>query len=161
MRNVMRHPFTKLSVAAAVAAAVIAPAQLAAANPSPTVISARTVTLIVRGGSATFINVRQRKSVAAGDEFIGTQPTYLPGQPDRIVGRSYVVITLLTKQATRDEVTLVLRHGQLDLSGVEAGNPFALAVTGGTGRFYGARGEAMIRTGGKDNRGTITIHLLS
>jgi hypothetical protein len=155
--------------AAAVAVAVVlATAGMAAATPalpaasrSQPDTSSQTITLHVRGGSATFVNVRQKKAYARGDEFIGEQPAYYPTSPKQVAGHLYVVITLISASSTRDEATLTLRHGQLDLAGIEAANPFTLAVTGGTGQFAGARGEATIKTGnGKDNPGTVTVRLL-
>lgn len=72
-----------------------------------------------------------------------------------------MVITLISASATRDEATLTLHQGQIALAGIEAANPFTLAITGGTGRFAGACGEATIKTEtGKDNPGTVTIRLL-
>jgi hypothetical protein len=155
--------------AAVAAAAVLATAGLAAASPSlpatgpaqPAAAAWQTITLHVRGGSATFVNVRQQKGYARGDEFIGGQPAYYPARPNQAAGHLYVVITLISASATRDEATLTLRQGQLDLAGIEAASPFTLAITGGTGEFAGARGQATIKTGsGKDNPGTVTIRLL-
>jgi hypothetical protein len=153
--------------AAAAAAAVLATAGLAAASPSRPAASpsqpdtsSQTITLHVRGGSATFVNVRQKKGYARGDEFIGQQPAYYPASPKQVAGHLYVIITLISASATRDEATLTLRQGQIDLAGIETANPFTLAVTGGTGQFAGARGEATIKTeNGKDNPGIVTARL--
>jgi opacity protein-like surface antigen len=151
-----------LVAATVLAAAGISTAGVAAASPAqPVSATARTITLHVRGGTATFVNVRHEKGYARGDEFIGVQPAYYPARPGRVAGHLYVVITLISASATRDDATLTLRHGQIDLAGIESANPFTLAVSGGTGAFAGARGEATIKTGnGKDNPGTVFIRLL-
>lgn len=155
----LRKVTTTIAMAAAT---VIATASIATASAShPDITSPQTIKLQARGGSVTFVNIRHKKGFAEGDEFIGTQPAYLPAHPKQVAGHTYVIITLLSTSATRDQATLVLRHGQIDLSGIEASNPFTLAVTGGTGTFANARGQATIKTGtGKGNPATITIHLL-
>jgi opacity protein-like surface antigen len=154
--------------AAVAAAAAVATAGLAAASPALPAASRsqpgtswQTITLRVRGGSATFVNIRHKKGYARGDEFIGEQPAYYPASPRQVAGHLYVIIALLSATATRDEATLTLRHGQIDLAGIEAANPFTLAVTGGTGQFAGARGEATMKTeNGTGNPGILTVRLL-
>jgi len=70
-------------------------------------------------------------------------------------------VTLVGGQATQDHATLALRGGEVDAAGIQASNPFQLAVTGGTGRFQNARGQATVRLlPGKGNRAQITLSLL-
>jgi hypothetical protein len=57
--------------------------------------------------------------------------------------------------------TWALNGGQVDAAGIQATNPFQLAVTGGTGRFQNARGQATIKLlPGKGNRARVTLSLL-
>ena len=69
--------------------------------------------------------------------------------------------TLVGGRATQDHATLVFKQGQVDAAGIQASNPFRLAVTGGTGRFQNARGQATVHLlPGKGNRSQITLSLL-
>ena len=62
---------------------------------------------------------------------------------------------------SHDEVTLALRQGEIELAGVSKGNPFTLAVTGGTGSYQNARGQATVKIArGKSNPASITLNLL-
>jgi hypothetical protein len=150
------------SIAAAAAVAVVATAGIAMASASrPAITSPETITLHLHGGSVTFINIRHKKRFATGDEFIGAQPAYLPARPKQAAGHAYVIITLITKSKDRVQATLDLRQGQIDLAGIEGSDPFNLAVTGGTGAFANARGQATINSGkGNSNPATITLSLL-
>jgi hypothetical protein len=72
-----------------------------------------------------------------------------------------VTVTFVGRNVTQDHATLVLRQGEIDAAGIQASNPFKLAVTGGTGLFANARGQATVRLGtGKGNPATITLSLL-
>ena len=74
---------------------------------------------------------------------------------------SHIAIGSRGIPATQDHATLVLKGGQVDAAGIQASNPFQLAVTGGTGRFQNARGQATVRLWpGKGNRAQITLSLL-
>ena len=54
-----------------------------------------------------------------------------------------------------------VKQGEVDAAGIQASNPFQLAVTGGTGRFQNARGQATIKLlPGKGNRARVTLSLL-
>lgn len=73
-----------------------------------------------------------------------------------------MTVTLLGgKNLSQDHATLILRQGEIDLAGIQASNPFKLAITGGTGLFANARGQATVKLGnGKGNPATITLSLL-
>jgi hypothetical protein len=79
-------------------------------------------------------------------------------------GESYTVTRLGSGSA--DEVvsaTDVLAYGQIDLAGLVTSTPhgpgtFHLAVTGGTGRYTGARGYATVAPGSAPK---VTIHITS
>jgi hypothetical protein len=58
-------------------------------------------------------------------------------------------------------VTLVLKHGDIELAGVTTGDPSAIAVTGGTGIYQNARGQAIVKTRpGKGSPASVTLTLL-
>jgi hypothetical protein len=162
MLNVRNHLRKSASIAAATAVTVVATAGIAMASASgPAITSPETIKLHLHGGSVTFINIRHKKGFLTGDEFIGAQPATSPAHPAQVIGHAYVTITLITKSTDRVQATLVLRQGQIDLSGIDVSDPFELAVTGGTGAFANARGEATIDSGnGKSNPATITLSLL-
>jgi len=65
-----------------------------------------------------------------------------------------VTVTLVGgPNVTQDRATLVFKQGEVDVAGIQASNPFQLVVTGGTGRFQNARGQATVQTlPGKGNR---------
>lgn len=70
-----------------------------------------------------------------------SQPIFSAAHPAQQVGHGWVTVTLVGGQVTQDHATLVLNGGQVDAVGIQASNPFQLAVTGGTGRFQNARGQ--------------------
>jgi uncharacterized protein (AIM24 family) len=151
------------AIAAAAAAVVAATAGIAAASVSaPRITSPTKIVLQARGGSATFVNVAHKRGPAIGDEIILNQPVFNPAHPTVAVGHGYVTVTLLGgKNLSQDHATLVLRQGEIDAAGVQGSNPFKLAITGGTGLFANARGQATIKLGtGKGNPATITLSLL-
>jgi uncharacterized protein (AIM24 family) len=151
------------TITAAAAAVVLATAGIAVAGVSaPRITSPTTIVLLAHGGSATFVNVAHRKGPAIGDEVILKQPVFNPAHPSVVVGHGFVTVTLLGgRNLSQDHATLVLRQGEIDAAGVQGSNPFRLAVTGGTGLFANARGQATVKLGkGKGNPATITLSLL-
>ena len=158
-----KHRFGKgAAAAAAAAAAVAATAGIAAASVSaPSITSPTTIVLLAHGGSATFLNVAHKKGPAIGDEIILNQPVFNPAHPAVVVGHGFVTVTFLGKNLSQDHATLVLRQGEIDAAGVQGSNPFKLAITGGTGLYANARGQATVKLGkGKGNPATITLSLL-
>jgi hypothetical protein len=151
------------TITAAAAAAVMATAGIAAASvAAPSITSPTTIVLLAHGGSATFVNVAHKRGPAIGDEIILKQPVFSPAHPKVVVGHGYVIVTLLGgRNLSQDHATLVLRQGEIDAAGVQGSNPFKLAITGGTGRYSNARGQATVKLGkGKGNPATITLSLL-
>jgi hypothetical protein len=150
------------TVAAASAAVIIAGAGIAVASASgPDITTAITMRLELRGGTSTFVNVRHQHRPGVGDEFILSQPVFSAANPAQQVGHGWVVVTLVGGRVTQDHATLVFKQGQVDVAGIQASNPFQLAVTGGTGRFQNARGQATVKTlPGKGNRTRVTLSLL-
>lgn len=151
------------AMAAAAAAVVMATAGIAAASGSaPSITSPTKIVLHAQGGSATFVNVAHKRGPAIGDEVILKQPVFNPAHPKVVVGHGYVIVTLLGgRNLSQDHATLVLRQGEIDAAGIQGSNPFKLAITGGTGLFANARGQAAVKLGkGKGNPATITLSLL-
>lgn len=101
-----------------------------------------------------------------GDELILVQPVYAAAHPKQVIGRPYITGTFVTKTISppagiREHVTLVLRRSNVERAGVSTGNPFTMAVTGGTGSYQNARGQATVTTGpGAGNPATVTLALL-
>jgi hypothetical protein len=159
----IKNRFGKGAVAAAAAAAVVvAGAGIAVASASgPDITTATTIRLEARGGTATFVNVRHLSHPAVGDEVILAQPIFRAADPDQMVGHGFVTVILVGRNSTQDHATLLLSQGEIDAAGVQASNPFQLAITGGTGRFQNARGQADVRLlSGPGNKALITLHLL-
>ena len=150
------------TITAAAAAAVMATAGIAAASvAAPSITSPTTIVLLAHGGSATFVNVAHKTGPAIGDEVILKQPVFSPAHPTVVVGHGFVTVTFVGKNISQDHETLVLRQGEIDVAGIQASNPFKLAVTGGTGQYANARGQATVKLGtGKGNPATITLSLL-
>jgi len=149
--------------AAASAAVVLTGAGIAVASASGTAITtATTIRLEARGGTSTFVNVRHLSHPAVGDEVILAQPLFSAARPGELAGHGFVTVILVGRNSTQDHATLVLRQGQIDAAGVQgSSNTFQLAVTGGTGRFQNARGQADVKLlPGPGNKALITLHLL-
>jgi hypothetical protein len=149
--------------AAASAAVVLTGAGIAVASVSGTAITtATTIRLEARGGTSTFVNVRHMSHPAVGDEVILAQPLFSAAHPSQLAGHGFVTVILVGRNSTQDHATLVLRQGQIDAAGVQgSSNTFQLAVTGGTGRFQNARGQAEVKLlPGPGNKALITLHLL-
>jgi len=150
------------TIAAASAAVIIAGTGIAVASASgPDITTATTIRLDIHGGSSTFVNVRHQPKPGVGDEIIVSQPVFSAAHPAQRVGHGWVTVIFVGGDVTQDHATLVFKQGQVDLAGIQASNPFHLAVTGGTGRFQNARGQATVRLlPGKGNRARVTLSLL-
>jgi len=154
-----------LSIAAATATAFSITAA-GASTAAPRHSSATTLKLLVHGGSLTPVNVTGAKAFPrTGDELILVEPVYATARPKRVIGHAYITATFVTPVISppaglRDEVTLVLQRGAIELAGVTTANPSTLAVTGGTGIYRDARGQASVTTRrGKGNPASITLRL--
>jgi hypothetical protein len=151
------------TIAAASAAVITAGTGIAVASASgPDITTATTIRLEARGGTSTFVNIRHRSHPAVGDEFILAQPVFSAARPGELAGHGYVTVIIVGRNAAQVHATLVLRQGGIDVAGIEgSGNTFQLAVTGGTGRFQNARGQADVKLlPGPGNKALITLHLL-
>jgi hypothetical protein len=91
-----------------------------------------------------------------GDEFVFSERLFITGEE---VGESGGVCTVTKASPPYDVltvqcvITLSLERGQitlqglLEVQGVDDPGPFTVAITGGTGKYRGAGGEAVIRQG--------------
>ena len=159
----IRRRYGKGAIVAVASAAVVASAAgIAAASASvPHVTTGTTLRLQARGGTSTFVNVRHLHHPAVGDEVILAQPIFSAAHPSQLVGHGWVTVLLVGASVSQDHATLVLKAGQIDAAGIQASNPFRLAVTGGTGRFQNARGQATVKLlPGPGNKALITVSLL-
>jgi hypothetical protein len=162
MLHLKGHVSRGATVAVACAAVIVVGSGIAVASaPGSNITRATSIQLIARGGTATFINVRHQPRPAVGDEVILSQPVFSAAHPAQQVGHGWVTVILVGGQVSQDHATLVLKQGQVDAAGIQASNPFQLAVTGGTGRFQNARGQATVHLlPGKGNKAQITLSLL-
>jgi hypothetical protein len=89
------------------------------------------------------------------------QPVFSAAHPSQLAGHGFVTVILVGNNSEQDHATLVLKQGEVDAAGVQASSTFQLAVTGGTGRFQNARGQADVKLlPGPSNKALITLHLL-
>jgi hypothetical protein len=110
------------------AASVIGATTAAASIASPQASTSVTLRLLVHGGSLTIVNVAGAKAFpSTGDELILVQPVYAAAQPRKVIGHAYITGTFATKTIAppagiRDEATLVLKAGDIELAGVSTGD---------------------------------------
>lgn len=156
-----RYPIVTCAVALAAAAAVVVPGS-AAQSQTP---DALTVQFRHSEAKVSFVDVapkmtRRRPSESPGDLAVGSARLRSPSGD--ILGRSHqsFMVTGGRGEATTEQVhaTFVLRDGQITLQGVaDNSKPDALvvAITGGTGRYDGARGSAIV----SESRTAVTFEL--
>jgi hypothetical protein len=107
------------------------------------------------GGEQTFVDERPRGE-SPGDGLVATGVPLRHDEGGRRAGRMDVLGVLLTETSEQLTLEIGLPRGSLHAEGVvRAGDP-RLAVTGGTGRFAGARGVARL----DERTRRLTIRLL-
>jgi len=123
----------------------------------------RTVTVYLRGGTGTALNLSGKPGGGIGDLTILNQPAYAGPSGGKRIGSGVVTIIALSKTQAQLHADLILPGGTIDAEGVEQqSNPFALAVTGGTGTYQGTRGEVSVKLlpgSAQANPAALTIHL--
>lgn len=122
-----------------VATVLAATAQVASSS------SSRTIRLDLPGTKSTYVDLN-RKSYSPGDYFMSTG-RLLDASTHKQVGRLGGVWTILSRAADNATFDLGLAGGTILVSGhiVHAAPKSVLAVTGGTGRYNGARGTVRFR----------------
>jgi hypothetical protein len=151
---------SRLKITAALAAAVAATGA-AAVSPSwshSDAASSRTLTLVGRSTGEAFLD-HGSAGPTVGDEFVTAQRLLRRG---RRVGRAGGSCQIVAPAAGRDRftfhctVTLRLLAGQIAIRGLatfgeQGPQPMRIAITGGTGSYRQARGQATVeeRTGGE------------
>ena len=146
-----RYPIAISAVALAATAAVFVPGSAAQGGaPESLTVQFRhseaRVSLVDIGPRMT----RRRPSESPGDLAVGS--ARLRDAAGGIVGRMHqsFMVTGGRGEATTEQVnaTMLLRDGQITLQGVadnsKPDSPLVVAITGGTGRYDGARGSAHI-----------------
>lgn len=146
-----KHAIAISATALAAAGAMLVPGTFARSDAPDTLTlhfrhSEAKVSLVDIGPKMT----RRRPSESPGDLAVGT--ARLRSTSGRIVGRSHqsFMVTGGRGEATTEQVnaTFVLRDGQITLQGVsdnsKPDSPLVVAITGGTGRYNGARGSAHV-----------------
>ena len=91
-----------------------------------------------------------------------SQPCYDAAHHTQLLGHGYVISTFESSNAATGHAAVALNGGGIVLDGLESHTgPFTLAVTGGTGSYEGARGQAIVTPQpGKGNQALVTISLL-
>ena len=116
----------------------------------------------------TFVDVDQsgRFEPTIGDQFISTDGLYAWAGTRRgeRVGRVHVIGTIISPTMASISATAVLRGGSVQVEGLQlfSSRVITLAVTGGTGRFAGARGTVTVRQIGGENstRSSVVLRLI-
>lgn len=153
-----------LAASAAIAAVAGTWAGVASASSAPArhAAAGQTISLYCHGGSSAFLNLARKAGPAAGDESIMSQPCYSNAHRTQLMGQADVISTFVSTSAATGHAVAALNAGDILIAGVESeSGPFTFAVTGGTGSYEGARGQAVITPqSGKGNPAMVTISLL-
>lgn len=143
-----------LVAAVAVGAAVVSPGW-----SQSDAISSRTLTLVGRESASAFLDHGRDGTPSVGDEFVSAQRLLRRG---RVAGSSGGACQVVAPAPGRDRNTfhcalaLRLHNGQIALDGLatfgeQGPQPATMAITGGTGDYRSAGGQATIeeRAGGE------------
>lgn len=157
-----KHMIAISVVALATATAVLVPGSSAQTEGRETL----TVQFHHREAKVSIVDLppkmtRRRPSESPGELAVGTARLRNPA--GAIVGHSHqsFMVTGGRGEATTEQLTatFVLRDGQITLQGVADNRtpnaPLVVAITGGTGRYDGARGSAHVR----ESRSAVTFEL--
>ncbi len=157
-----KYPIAVSAAALATAAAVLAPGTSAQSQGPETL----TVQFRHREAKVSIVDLpprmtRRQRSESPGDLAVGTARLRSPsGAPVGHAHQSFMV-TGGRGEATTEQITatFVLRDGQITLQGLADNRtpdaPLIAAITGGTGRYDGARGSAHVR----ESRTAVTFEL--
>ena len=125
--------------------------------------SGRTIVLYSAGGAETDINIAGKPSLAVGDEAIEAQPVFNAAHRTQLLGHGYVIFTVLSADTANLHAVMSLKGGQIVLDGLKSvvGEAALVAVTGGTGIYQGAGGQASVQPAAGTRAAIITINLTS
>jgi hypothetical protein len=132
------------AVAIPALAAATATAALASADPTP-VAKTTTFHATAEVDSGNAVD-NPPEGDSAGDVVVFTQKLYT--KPDRktTIGRDEVYCVRTVPGSGRVCTGIFyLKGGQITITGSESTKPHSLAITGGTGRWSGARGQVVLR----------------
>jgi hypothetical protein len=126
----------------------------AEATPAPQISTAVTLDLQGREVNGDFVDVG-RPGESVGDAFLFRQELFRRGTNQR-VGSLFVTCTLHFGTTPCEGTAVIFGRGKIEVASAIYDEPvFTVAVTGGTGDFQNARGQAVVR---EPNR--ITFHLI-
>ncbi len=117
------------------------------ASAAVDITTAQTLHLVSKTVESRFVEIGHSGPPKLGDEFI-SHSTLTDGQGNP-VGESAVVCTIVSTQGHGMDNcvgTLSLPGGLITIQTLSTGRTFDGAVTGGTGNYQNARGEAEINT---------------
>jgi hypothetical protein len=140
--------------------AVVVLAALAAAAPAPAATPARTVTLQARSQVEQAQTVdNQPAGPSAGDLLVFTERLLDPSGKE--IGHDAAVCVTLFDARSLCTGTYDLRGGQVMVQLLQPGpqRTYDQAITGGTGRYAGARGTVTVHQGDGGDRFTFRIRL--
>ena len=130
---------------------------------TPHITTARTIVVIARDGTDTFID-EGAPGLSAGDRDVFHNPLF--NRDGERVGfvNGDTVFTLVTSRRVNVQVAFtatLFRRGDIAVQGVQTREEsFAGAVTGGTGEFQNARGEVHVQFSQTSDATTATFHLI-
>lgn len=121
---------------------------------------AQTLKLTLRDGPETVIDVN-RDGVGAGDYSVKTGSVYKGTKKFGRLTQSCTIMTVKPLPSLRCSLDLVLSRGQVTLQGsfTLSDSMPQLAVTGGTGKYEGVRGQ-LTETGSDGDANLVTLHLM-
>jgi hypothetical protein len=149
----------------AVAAAVAVAATVSPSWSHSDAASSRTLTLVGKETASAFVDHGRDGQPSVGDEFVSAQRLLRGGKAAGRTGGACQVV--VARPATRRNtfhctVTLRLPAGQIALDGLgtfgeEGPQPITMAITGGTGSYRKARGQATVRERAGETRYRLSI----
>jgi len=154
------------AAAVAVAALPVTALALQPTNAASTSSAQETFRLVERPGTFKYLDLppKQRSNnspPSVGDEIILTSRLYRSGTR---VGTLHAVCTVTKRTGNVERTPLscvgsfVLGRDSIEVAGIVVTEDIDIAITGGTGRYAGARGTVTAKSSGR--RTVDTIHLL-
>jgi hypothetical protein len=136
------------------------------ANPLGTASSPERIDVITRATAINqFVDVDCDGQPSSGDTYVFVDNVFLRRAPDVSVGEALGRCTLIDPATARFgcAITTSLREGSIMTDGTLTNAPGAIstgAITGGTGRFRNARGDAVLDLGPPEGPHRATFRLI-